>query len=327
MSTKLRPTIEQHLQLAAENCHLKVARLLIVAWADVDKATIDTGTTPLHFAAESGQVEMLRLLTEAGADINKARTIDGAITLAEWDWVTRKRARTATSWLISVHETMETMHCAHLAFLSLTCLKLSCLVLCPRHAPFAPTNMSTPSIGWKSCQWGALFWAMLGRCAIWWGRTIVVFLRKFRKDRYLLHLLSIYCIYMYLFHFIPLIPRVLKSAMGMYSVVPYPSRVAGPWGPLDPSPLPGRHGVGSKSSTTAAASPGFHCWITILFFKLKKYSPAVIELLAVCFHSAPPRNPVMVLGGPFCGLNPPFCVGSLSLGGKIARWQLEPGEV
>jgi ankyrin repeat protein len=71
------------LQLAAENCHLKVARLLIVAWADVDKATIDTGTTPLHFAAESGQVEMLRLLTEAGADINKARTIDGPITLAE----------------------------------------------------------------------------------------------------------------------------------------------------------------------------------------------------------------------------------------------------
>lgn len=104
----------------------------------------------------------------------------------------------------------------------------------------------------------------------------------------------------YLFIFIPLTPRDLKSAMGMY---PYMCRIH------RELLAPEVHWIQVLCQDgTAAASPGFHCWITILFFKRVYIFPSCDWFIGGCVFSfwIPARNPVMVLGGPFCGLNPPF---------------------
>ena len=45
--------------------------LLLDHGADVDKAMIGTGTTPLYLACEKGVSDVVRALHEHGADINK----------------------------------------------------------------------------------------------------------------------------------------------------------------------------------------------------------------------------------------------------------------
>jgi ankyrin repeat protein len=57
--------------IASQDGHVEVARLLIEAGADIDKAK-DNGVTPLYVASQNGHVEVARLLIEAGADIDKA---------------------------------------------------------------------------------------------------------------------------------------------------------------------------------------------------------------------------------------------------------------
>ncbi|CAE7901735.1 Ank2, partial [Symbiodinium sp. KB8] len=56
---------------ASEHGQTEVARLLVEANADKDKATLD-GTTPLFIAAQEGQLEVVRLLLEGKADMDKA---------------------------------------------------------------------------------------------------------------------------------------------------------------------------------------------------------------------------------------------------------------
>jgi hypothetical protein len=58
---------------------VEVARLLIEAGADIDKARI-MGPPPCIIASQNGHVEVARLLIEAGADIDKAKD-DGATPL------------------------------------------------------------------------------------------------------------------------------------------------------------------------------------------------------------------------------------------------------
>ena len=45
------------------------------------KPELDTGTTPLFIAAQKGHAEVARLLLEAGVNYDKARTGTGTITL------------------------------------------------------------------------------------------------------------------------------------------------------------------------------------------------------------------------------------------------------
>eukprot|EP00439_Symbiodinium_sp_Y106_P054151 s206_g7.t1 len=72
--------------VASENGHVEVARLLLEAKADKDKAEADMGKatnlgdTPLFIASLTGQLEVVRLLLEANADKDKA-TNDGATRL------------------------------------------------------------------------------------------------------------------------------------------------------------------------------------------------------------------------------------------------------
>ena len=67
------------LLIAAENGHLEVARLLLDAKANIDKAKND-GTTPLLIAAQNGHLEVARLLLDAKANIDKAKN-DGTTPL------------------------------------------------------------------------------------------------------------------------------------------------------------------------------------------------------------------------------------------------------
>ena len=64
---------------ACHSGHLEVARLLLEANADKDKAMHD-GATPLFLAATTGHLESARLLLQANADKDKA-TDDGATPL------------------------------------------------------------------------------------------------------------------------------------------------------------------------------------------------------------------------------------------------------
>ncbi|CAE7938928.1 ASB3, partial [Symbiodinium sp. KB8] len=57
--------------IAAQKGQLEVARLLLEANANMDKAAQD-GTTPFFVAASYGQLEVVRLLLEASADMDKA---------------------------------------------------------------------------------------------------------------------------------------------------------------------------------------------------------------------------------------------------------------
>ena len=57
------------LHLSARNGHLKVARALIEAGADVN-AKEDDRCTPLHLSARDGHLKVARTLIEAGADVN-----------------------------------------------------------------------------------------------------------------------------------------------------------------------------------------------------------------------------------------------------------------
>ncbi|CAE7852144.1 ANKRD17 [Symbiodinium microadriaticum] len=59
---------------AAQQGHLEVARLLLEAKADKNTATTDRGVTPLYVAAERGQLEVVRYLLEAKADKDHGTT-------------------------------------------------------------------------------------------------------------------------------------------------------------------------------------------------------------------------------------------------------------
>ena len=48
--------------MAAQEGHVEVARLLIEAGVDYDKARTDNGGTPLYIAIQNGHVEIARLL-------------------------------------------------------------------------------------------------------------------------------------------------------------------------------------------------------------------------------------------------------------------------
>ena len=48
-----------------------MARMLIDAGADVNKATTDDGTTPLYIASGKGFADVARMLIDAGADVNR----------------------------------------------------------------------------------------------------------------------------------------------------------------------------------------------------------------------------------------------------------------
>ena len=67
--------------MAATGGHLEVVRTLLEVGADKDKATTDTGATPLFTAAVIGHLEVVRTLLEAGADKDKASTDTGATPL------------------------------------------------------------------------------------------------------------------------------------------------------------------------------------------------------------------------------------------------------
>ncbi|CAE7254556.1 RIPK4 [Symbiodinium necroappetens] len=60
------------LSIAAHRGHLEVARLLLDAKADKDKANY-LGTTPLSIAAHRGHLEVARLLLHAKANMDKAK--------------------------------------------------------------------------------------------------------------------------------------------------------------------------------------------------------------------------------------------------------------
>lgn len=55
------------LHLACHQGHLKVARLLLEAWAPVDDRD-EAATAPLHLAAQKGDIDIIRLLLQCGAD-------------------------------------------------------------------------------------------------------------------------------------------------------------------------------------------------------------------------------------------------------------------
>ena len=55
---------------ASTSAQTDLLRLLLDAGANVDDATVRSGTTPLTWAAMVGEVEPLRLLLDAGADVN-----------------------------------------------------------------------------------------------------------------------------------------------------------------------------------------------------------------------------------------------------------------
>jgi hypothetical protein len=60
------------LYLAAQNGHADVAKLLLDASADRDKAS-NAGVTPLYIAAEKGHADIAKLLLDAGADRDQAQ--------------------------------------------------------------------------------------------------------------------------------------------------------------------------------------------------------------------------------------------------------------
>lgn len=55
------------LHLASHQGHMKVARLLLEAWAPVDDRD-QAGTSPLHLSAQKGHTDVVRLLLQCGAD-------------------------------------------------------------------------------------------------------------------------------------------------------------------------------------------------------------------------------------------------------------------
>lgn len=55
------------LHLACHQGHLKVARLLLEAFAPVDDRD-EAGTAPLHLSAQKGHIDVIRLLLQCGAD-------------------------------------------------------------------------------------------------------------------------------------------------------------------------------------------------------------------------------------------------------------------
>eukprot|EP00740_Mantoniella_antarctica_P021007 CAMPEP_0198679328 /NCGR_PEP_ID=MMETSP1468-20131203/2517_1 /TAXON_ID=1461545 /ORGANISM="Mantoniella sp, Strain CCMP1436" /LENGTH=69 /DNA_ID=CAMNT_0044417869 /DNA_START=14 /DNA_END=220 /DNA_ORIENTATION=+ len=59
------------LQMATQNGHLTVVKVLLEAGADANKALND-GFTPLQVAAQCGHPAVVKVLLEAGADANKA---------------------------------------------------------------------------------------------------------------------------------------------------------------------------------------------------------------------------------------------------------------
>ena len=65
--------------MASEGGHLDVARLLIEAGADIDKA-VDGGYTPLYIASQEGHLEVVKTLLDSGADATLA-TKDGVTPL------------------------------------------------------------------------------------------------------------------------------------------------------------------------------------------------------------------------------------------------------
>ena len=72
--TRARQDGATPLFMAAQEGQLEVARLLLNANADTDKATQD-GATPFDVAAQRGHLEVLRLLQESNTDKSKRRKI------------------------------------------------------------------------------------------------------------------------------------------------------------------------------------------------------------------------------------------------------------
>ncbi len=68
------------LYMASEQEHVSIVERLLAAGADVNKATT-TNTTPLYIASELGNVSIVERLLAAGADVNKATTNTGATPL------------------------------------------------------------------------------------------------------------------------------------------------------------------------------------------------------------------------------------------------------
>ena len=63
---------------ACDHGHIKVARLLLEANADKDRAFVNDGATPLLMASKNGHLEVVRLLLEANA--GKDKPDDGGAT-------------------------------------------------------------------------------------------------------------------------------------------------------------------------------------------------------------------------------------------------------
>jgi ankyrin repeat protein len=68
---------ETPLFIASDRGHADVVSQLLAAGADVDKAKTDSGMTPLHAACQEGHTTVVSLLIAAQADIHKATTSDG----------------------------------------------------------------------------------------------------------------------------------------------------------------------------------------------------------------------------------------------------------
>ncbi|MBT4922374.1 MAG: hypothetical protein HON23_05110 [Rickettsiales bacterium] len=68
------------LSIAASNGHTELVQLLLDRRADVNKAT-KGGVTPLVYAAFNGHAEVAKLLLDRGADVNQASTTDGKTPL------------------------------------------------------------------------------------------------------------------------------------------------------------------------------------------------------------------------------------------------------
>ena len=65
-----------HLYIAAQKGHIEVARALVEAGADVDKAAPEHEQMLTYAEGQAhgqGHIEVARALVEAGADVNKAR--------------------------------------------------------------------------------------------------------------------------------------------------------------------------------------------------------------------------------------------------------------
>ena len=77
------------MQVAAENGHADVVRLLLKASADIDTADkgsdgmiiTDRFPSPVYLAARGGHTEVVNALVSAGAAINRVRATDGATPL------------------------------------------------------------------------------------------------------------------------------------------------------------------------------------------------------------------------------------------------------